>query len=86
MPRMEVQGHFHNGMIVPNNGLTLPDGTEVTITVRTEENPNAGPAMTDEERNRYLAALARLDTVENENPGDAFSGADHDRELYGTGS
>jgi hypothetical protein len=38
--------------------------------------------MTDEERRRYLEALAEIDAVENENPGDTFSGADHDQILY----
>jgi hypothetical protein len=82
---MEIQGHFHDGMIIPHDPLSLPDGTEVTIVVRGSES-NAAPQMSAEERDRYLAAMARLDTIANENPGDNFSGADHDRELYGSES
>lgn len=80
---MEVQGHFHDGAIIPKDGLVLPNGTEVTITIHSE---CSNPQMSDEERNRYLAALTRLDATPNENPDDSFSGVNHDRELYGTGS
>lgn len=82
---MEVQGYFLNGMVVPHNGLSLPDGTEVTITVRDEVH-NASAPMSEDDRERYRGALSRIDAVANENPGDTFSGADHDRILYGTGS
>ena len=82
---MEIQGHFHDGMIVPQDPLSLPEGTEVTIIVPISES-HITSQMSADERNRYRAALARLDAVANENPGDRFSGADHDRELYGSGS
>lgn len=79
---MEIQGHYQDGLIIPEDGVSLPDGTLVTITVRTAPN-SSGHTMSADERNRYFAALARLDTMANENPGDEFSGADHDRVLYG---
>jgi hypothetical protein len=82
---MEIQGHYQNGMIIPHDGIILPDGTEVTITVRAATQ-GSGDEMPDEQRQRYLAALARIDAVANENPGDAFSGANHDRVLYGNES
>jgi predicted DNA-binding antitoxin AbrB/MazE fold protein len=82
---MEIQGHYEDGVIIPDDGISLPDGTLVTITVRllhaTDEDK-----MSDEQRKRYLAALSRIDAVPNENPNDTFSGADHDRVLYGDGS
>jgi hypothetical protein len=78
---MEIQGHYENGIIVPHDGVLLPDGTEVTITVRPKLQQNV-QMMTDDERRRYLEALAQIDAVENENPGDTFSGADHDQILY----
>lgn len=80
---MEIQGHYQNGLIVPNDGTSLPDGTEVTITVPSPS-PTASNKMTAEDRQRYVSALARIDAVPNECPGDAFSGADHDRILYGS--
>jgi hypothetical protein len=39
--------------------------------------------MSEEQLRRYRAALANIDAVEDENPGDTFCGADHDRVLYG---
>jgi predicted DNA-binding antitoxin AbrB/MazE fold protein len=82
---MEIQGHYQNGMIVPHDAVSLPDGTEVTITVRSTPQEISG-AMTQEQHKRYLAALDRIDAAANENPGDIFSGADHDRVLYGNES
>jgi predicted DNA-binding antitoxin AbrB/MazE fold protein len=79
---MEIHGHYQNGMIIPHNGVSLPDGTEVTITVR-EQLRQGSTTMSDEERHRYLEALARIDALPDENPDDTFSGADHDRVLYG---
>ena len=82
---MEIHGHFQNGMIVPHDGVTLPDGTEVTIAVPAAAQVS-GDVLSDEKRKCYLAALARIDAVPNENPDDSFAGADHDRVLYGNGS
>jgi hypothetical protein len=79
---MEIQGHYENGVIVPHGGTTLPDGTQVTIVVREAMQPGR-TMMTDEERRRYLEALARIDAVPDENPNDTFSGKDHDQVLYG---
>lgn len=79
---MEIHGHIHNGVVVPDDVLSLPEGTEVTILVRNISSTN-GEAMSTDERARYLDALARIDAVANENPGDAFSGSDHDQVLYG---
>jgi hypothetical protein len=82
---MEIQGHYQNGLIVPNDGTALPDGTEVTIKVTVPSHPaTTNSEMTEQQRQHYLAALARIDAVPNESPGDAFSGADHDRILYGS--
>ena len=64
------------------NGTSLPDGTEVTVSVCAEA-VRASETMTEEQRRRYLDALARIDAIPDENPGDTFSGAEHDRVLYG---
>ncbi len=80
---MEIQGHYENGVIVPHDGLSLPNGTEVTIVVRQTTQPRKVVLMTPEQRQKYLEALARIDAVPNENPGDTFSGVDHDQVLYG---
>ncbi|MGI8981858.1 MAG: hypothetical protein ACR2FY_21720 [Pirellulaceae bacterium] len=39
--------------------------------------------MTAEEKQRLLAILDRITSLPNESPGDTFSGADHDKVLYG---
>jgi hypothetical protein len=82
---MEIHGHIENGIIIPHNIPALPNGTEVTIIVR-QQGDRGSDKMTLEERRRYLEALAQIDAVPDENPGDTFSGADHDRVLYGEGS
>jgi hypothetical protein len=79
---MVFQGHIENGVVVPHGAFSLPDGTQVTITVR-EANGAPKESMSDPERKRYLAALAKIDALANENPGDEASGAEHDRYLYG---
>jgi hypothetical protein len=39
--------------------------------------------MSDEERRRILEIMDRIAAMPDENPGDTFSGADHDKALYG---
>lgn len=78
---MEIHGHFEHGVIVPHDPHSLPDGTEVTIIVPATF-PASNNEMSADARAQYLAALARVDAAPNENPGDKFSGADHDRNLY----
>jgi predicted DNA-binding antitoxin AbrB/MazE fold protein len=80
---MVIQGHYENGMIIPEGHLSLPNGTQVTIVVR-EKSQQKRDVMSEEERRRYLAALAEIDSVPDENPGDKFSGRDHDQALYGS--
>jgi hypothetical protein len=36
---MELEGIVHNGVIVPCNGMTLPEGTRVRITIAALEKP-----------------------------------------------
>ena len=79
---MEIPGRVQNGVVVLENGTSLPDGTEVTVSVCAEA-VRARETMTEEQRRRYLDALARIDAIPDENPGDTFSGAEHDRVLYG---
>ena len=79
---MVVEGYVKNGVVVPANPLSVPDGTAVTIMVtENADAQNGAPAGFD--RARFLEAMARIDAVENENPGDTFSGKDHDQVLYG---
>lgn len=79
---MIIRGRIQNGVVIFEEEVRLPDGTEVSVVVR----PTVAPAtdeMAEQRQRRYREALARIDAMPNENPSDTFSGADHDRVLYG---
>jgi hypothetical protein len=81
---MTLHGTVQNGVVVLDGNPAIPDGTEVSVEVA----PAAVRAaqrekMTEEERRKLRAAVDELLALPNENPGDNFSGADHDKALYG---
>jgi hypothetical protein len=82
---MTLHGKIHNGMVVFEGGADLPEGTPVTVLV---EQPQAAhpPApeerMSEEEHRRIMEIMDRIAALPNENPGDTFSGRDHDKVLY----
>jgi hypothetical protein len=78
---MTLQGKVQNGVVVLEGGAALPEGTPVTVVV--EPSSPAPSERTPEEQRRRRAALAELLALPDENPGDTFSGADHDKILYG---
>ena len=79
---MVIRGRVQNGVVILDQKATVPDGTEVTVIINSR--PNGRPArMTDAELQRYRDALGRLDALPDECPDDDFSGAHHDRALYG---
>jgi hypothetical protein len=83
---MTIQGTIQNGVVVLHGSTQLPDGTPVTVVV---EQPQATPhavgadRLTDEEFRRRKAIFDEITALPNENPGDTFSGRDHDKVLYG---
>jgi uncharacterized membrane protein len=79
---MVIRGRVQNGVVVLEDAVSVPEGTEVTVVVGTAPEA-AGDSMTEENRRRLREALRRIESLPNENPGDTFSGADHDRALYG---
>jgi hypothetical protein len=79
---MVIRGRIENGVVVFPNGVSLPEGVEVTVFAPNLFSPGADD-MSADERRRYLDALACIDAVSNEKAGDDFSGADHDRAIYG---
>lgn len=79
---MVIPGRVENGMVVLANDTKLPEGAEVMVSLCAPA-LGAGNIMLAEQRQRYLAALARIDAVADENPTDNFRGADHDNVLYG---
>jgi hypothetical protein len=78
---MTLHGKIQNGVVVLDGGTSLPDGTEVAVLVPiTSATDDAASAA---ERERRRKALAEILAIPDENPGDTFSGADHDQVLYG---
>jgi hypothetical protein len=75
------QGKIHNGVVVLDGGATLPEGTLVEVVVNAPP-PNKEEKMTEEEHRRLMEVMDRIASMPDENPGDTFSGADHDKVLY----
>jgi predicted DNA-binding antitoxin AbrB/MazE fold protein len=69
---MKVHAVYRNGVFLPSSPLPVAEGTEVELTVTSEG--ASGPLA------EALSEIARLPA---EGPLDGFSGADHDRVLYG---
>jgi len=91
---MVIRGRVEHGVVVLDERVSLPEGTEVTVVVRAAVQSSevvtaeAGPGpaaeqMSEEERRRILEIMDRIAALPDENPGDTFSGADHDKALYG---
>ena len=82
---MTLHGTIRNGMVVFDGGPNLPDGTPVAVVLEHPQpvEPTKGDRMSEEEYRRVRAILDEITALPNENPGDTFSGADHDKVLYG---
>lgn len=83
---MVIPGRVQKGVVVLENGTSLPDGTEVTVSVCAEADRATAKSterMPEEERRRIRAIMDRIAALPDENPDDTFSGADHDKVLYG---
>jgi hypothetical protein len=79
---MVIRGRIQHGVIALENGLSLPEGTSVTVLVPNDV-ASWADNLSDEERRRIRTIMDRITSQPDENPGDSFSGADHDRALYG---
>jgi len=82
---MTFQGKIHNGVVVFDGPINLPEGTPVTVSVEPARGsaPPQSDRLSDEEHQRIIAIMDRIAALPNENPGDTFSGRDHDKVLYG---
>ena len=72
-----IQAVYEGGVFRPKEPLPIAEGTPVELTVRPEEPAASVPA---EVTRRALLEIASLPL---EGPDDGFSGADHDKVLYG---
>jgi hypothetical protein len=83
---MTLHGTFRSGVVELEGGAALPEGTPVTVLVEQSHvatPPAQGARMTEEEYRRVRAIFDEIAALPNENPGDTFSGRDHDKVLYG---
>jgi predicted DNA-binding antitoxin AbrB/MazE fold protein len=84
---MVLAGHVENGVIILDNGVRLSEGTRVSIVTESppvaEEPHGRRDPMSEEEHRRMIAELDRIASLPIEGKRDPFSGADHDKVLYG---
>jgi hypothetical protein len=79
---MVIRGRVQNGVVVLEEAVSVPEGTEVTVVVETPQ-ASSDDALPEAERRRIREIVDRIAALPDENPGDNFSGADHDKVLYG---
>jgi len=79
---MDINGRVENGVVVPSPGASLPEGAEVVISVR-DDSGKGQDRLPDAERKRIRDEMDRIAALSRDLPNDGFSGADHDRLLYG---
>ncbi len=79
---MVIRGRVQNGIVVLENEDSLPEGAEVTVVPCSA--PEAAPERMSQEEHRRIREISdRIAAMPDENPGDTFSGTDHDKTLYG---
>ncbi|HEV8132113.1 MAG TPA: hypothetical protein VGQ81_12730 [Acidobacteriota bacterium] len=83
---MAVRGRVQNGVVVLADGVRLPEGTAVTVvpeSVTEQPTPEGEGRILEEEHRRVLEIIDRIAALPIEGPKEPFSGADHDKILYG---
>ncbi|HZK82870.1 MAG TPA: antitoxin family protein [Humisphaera sp.] len=73
---IHVDATYERGTFRPAIPVTLEEGTHVVLTIETEA-PLRPPQ-------RLVASLAEIAAMPAQSPEDGFSGADHDKILYGS--
>jgi hypothetical protein len=79
---MVIRGRVQNGVVVLEEAVSVPEGTEVTVVVAAPQ-ATSGDVLPEAERRRIQEIMDRIAALPDENPGDDFSGADHDKVPYG---
>jgi predicted DNA-binding antitoxin AbrB/MazE fold protein len=72
-----IHAVYQGGVFKPSEPVSIADGTSVELTVRADAAPAAASAAAVRDFVEEIAALPL------EGPQDGFSGADHDKILYG---
>lgn len=77
----EVDAIYNNGAFVPVEPLEIPEGVRVHLKINEQAGANDPVSKSSRaELDEFLRVAAELPL---ESPNDGFSGADHDRALYG---
>jgi hypothetical protein len=79
---MVIRGRIQNGVVVLDADAPLPEGAEVSV-VFPPAPEAASETMSEAERQRVLQIMDRIAALPIEGMTDPFSGADHDKVLYG---
>ena len=72
-------GHVKNGVVVPDEGFDLPDDTKVWLVPIDDEVESDAKARSQ----KLWLEMRRIADLPAEGDDDGFSGADHDKILYG---
>lgn len=72
-----IHAVFEGGVFKPSEPVEIAEGTVVELTVRSD--PEGGAASPDAVR----SLVEEMAALPLEGPDDGFSGADHDKVLYG---
>lgn len=82
---MVMHGQVCGGVVVLDEGEQLPEGARVTVIPDQQSQllPEEPRRMTPEDHAKLLSILDRIAALPIEGDTDPFSGADHDRVLYG---
>jgi hypothetical protein len=79
----DAKGRVINGVVVLDEGVSLPEGTVVHVISDAEVSSRDPRRMTADERRRVVDIVTRIAALPLEGCSEAFSGSDHDRVLYG---
>lgn len=79
---MLIRGRVHNGVVSFPSDVSLPEGLEVTVVVPTSSESSESN-LSEQDLGRIRKMMDDIASLPDENPGDAFSGAEHDKVLYG---
>jgi predicted DNA-binding antitoxin AbrB/MazE fold protein len=72
---IHVDAVYEHGTFRPAGPVALQEGARVLLTIES--------AATLQSPQRLIAALAEIAAMPAQSPDDGFSGADHDKLLYG---
>ena len=72
-----IQAVYEGGVFKPHEPVALEEGASVELTIHADRADVRAPAKPLKD------ALAEIASLPLEGPDDGFSGADHDRALYG---